>query len=137
VTLTLKLHDREAVAASVAVHCTCVVPTGNREPELRLHDTWIGATPPDVDGAAKFTAMPPPLVAVAVWLIGQPIVNAGFGVGFGPAAGGVGVWVDVGAVGEEHAAAANTIRAAAPLTVLTNRNRRNSGPGNNKLYSRS
>jgi hypothetical protein len=56
VTLTLNTHDRVVGAASVAEHCTSVVPTEKSEPDVRVQLTCTGATPPVVLGALKLTA---------------------------------------------------------------------------------
>jgi hypothetical protein len=65
-TVTVKLHDAVACAASVAVHRTVVVPTGNTDADAGLQLVCTGATPPVATGAAKVTAIPAGFVAVAV-----------------------------------------------------------------------
>jgi hypothetical protein len=50
VTVTVNVQDAVADAASVAVHCTLVVPTPNADPEGRVQVTATGATPPAVVG---------------------------------------------------------------------------------------
>ena len=51
VTVTVNVQEAVADPASVAVHCTLVVPTSNADPEGRVQLTATGATPPVVVGA--------------------------------------------------------------------------------------
>jgi hypothetical protein len=95
---------------SRALHCTVVGPTANSDPDGRVQETSIGATPPVVVGAAKVTTAPVSLVALALTLAGHAIVSGGFGGGFcvgGVCGGGLGL------VGDEQPAR-NTTNANAP-----------------------
>jgi hypothetical protein len=51
--LTVTANEQDALdeAASVAVHCTALVPAPNADPDGREQLTEIGATPPLVVGA--------------------------------------------------------------------------------------
>jgi hypothetical protein len=128
------VHDRVVGAASVAVHWTSVVPTGNSEPDVRVQLTWTGATPPVVLASENVTGTGLPFADVAVWLAGQAMVRAGGG-------GGV-IWggvvvvggPGVGDVGDEHPLAINdrTKRAAAGLERRRKEQRRPM-QGNQKL----
>jgi hypothetical protein len=108
VTLTLKVQLRVLDSASVAVHCTVVVPTGNNEPAVRVHATCTGCTPPDVKGEVKLTPTGFPFADAAVWLPGQVIERA---TGAG-GDGGLGVGV-VGGAGGAHAASVIANRTSA------------------------
>jgi hypothetical protein len=77
VTLTLKEHDRVVGAASVALHWTSVVPTGNSEPDVRVQLTCTGAIPPEVLGAPKLTATGVPFADAALRFVGQAMESAG------------------------------------------------------------
>lgn len=116
--MTVKLQDRLAGAASVAVHWTSVVPIGNAEPDVRVQLTCTGATPPVVVGDANDTATALPLVDAADRLPGQLMVSAGFGVGGGVVIGGV---PGEGDVGDDEHATAN--REAATSGQADRRNR--------------
>ena len=59
---------------SVAVHVTVVVPTGNVEPEARLHVTVV----PLPVGVVKFTTAPSAEVAEVVIFAGQVIAGVPF-----------------------------------------------------------
>jgi hypothetical protein len=50
-TVTENEHDAVDAAASVAVHCTAVVPAPKADPDGREQLTEIGTTPPVVVGA--------------------------------------------------------------------------------------
>jgi hypothetical protein len=65
-TFTLNVHDRVVGAASVAEHCTTVVPTGNCDPDAREQLTCTGAMPPVVFGAPKVTVTGLPLADAAL-----------------------------------------------------------------------
>ena len=56
VTVTSNVQDVDCAAASVAVHCTVVVPTGKSDPDCRVQLTCTGGTPPAAVGGLKVTA---------------------------------------------------------------------------------
>ena len=108
--MIVKVQERTVRAASVAVHCTAVVPIGNGEPDARSHATWIGAMPPEAGGVGKVTDTAEPVNDVVVMFGGQVIVSGG-GIDVVVVVAGivdvvdvvVVVVVGVGEFGEEHA----------------------------------
>src|SRR5688500_11396731 len=105
-TITLKLHDADCDAASLAEQSTAVVPTGNGVPGCRVHVTTIGVSPPDVCGALNVTGTGAPVVDVPLTPVGH-VIDSGGGAG------------GVAAVGEEHPARATTeIMTAARMRYL-------------------
>jgi hypothetical protein len=58
------VHELVAWTASVAVQRTVVAPIGKTEDDAGVQLVCTGATPPEVTGAEKVTAMPALLVAV-------------------------------------------------------------------------
>ena len=102
--VTVNEHETAVVAASVAVHCTCVAPLVKGDPEARVQLVCTGATPPEVVGAMNVTAVGL-LVAATVTFAGQLMASADVVVG-GVVVGGVGGGVAIGgvegAVGDEQ-----------------------------------
>jgi hypothetical protein len=126
VTLTLKLHVRAVDSASVAVHCTTVVPTGKRDPVVRVHATWTGCTPPETMGEVKVTPTGLPFADIAVWFPGHVIPRFGAG-----GVGGFGVGVVGGADADEQAV--NAIASRNTAHAARCRNRFNQFVGKQKI----
>ena len=84
-TVMLKLHTADRPMASVWVHCTAVVPTGNVAPEVAVHAKVVGGVPPDDTGAANVATADVDAVMTAT-LAGHVI--AGSVTGGGPGAVG-------------------------------------------------
>lgn len=80
-TATTKLQLAVFCLASVAVHPTVVLPTGNCVGALQL--TLTGAEPPAVVGMGTWMATGPPVVELASICDGQVIESSGAGAGAG------------------------------------------------------
>jgi hypothetical protein len=100
-TVTPKLHDAEAPAASCAEQFTVVDPTGNICPDAGEHDTVTGNAPPEETGKANVAGAPATPVAGVVTDAGQ-VIASGRGSGVGVA--------EVGDDGSSPHAAASIVR---------------------------
>src|SRR5688572_19544471 len=80
-TATTKLQLAVFCFASVAVHPTVVLPTGNCVGVLQVNET--GADPPAVVGVGTWTDTGPPVVEFASICVGQTIESSGVGAGAG------------------------------------------------------
>jgi hypothetical protein len=118
-TVTLKVHDAVACAASVAVHRTVVVPTGKIEADAGVQLFCTGDRPPLTTGEPKVTAMPLLAVAVTFWFAGQLMLSAGDCPPGGGCCGGC-----VGEVGDEHP---NVAASASSSATLLGRDRGETG----------
>jgi hypothetical protein len=117
VTVIVNEHEAAVAAASVAVHRTVLAPTANAEPDECVQVTRMGSTPPDVVGALNVTGTAAPVGEATLTFAGQIIVSDGRG--SAGVSGGVarGSCIGVGAVGDEHAAAANRAATIAPSAL--------------------
>jgi hypothetical protein len=110
VTVTVNVHEVDALVASVAVHCTVAAPAANAVPDARVQLTSMGSTPPLVAGALNVTGTAAPVVEATVTLPGQVIASGGRD-GTGVTGGG-----GVGFVGDEHAAITNRLATSVHRT---------------------